>query len=170
MHFGDVHMYPARQIMNFILEQIETEERKQASKLLLNYDPVNNVPVGRVDTGDLNDWTMLKEMVKVQKYFRVYIFGLDSSKMPFIRLSLTPFYMYTYNNSLLQLINEVMKITRMKKSVSKTEYPAIGRILIKAPPSWLWFCSFHVLGGLDIDEIDCLEDSFDFIVLVTSPD
>lgn len=118
MHFGDVHMYPARQIMNFILEQIETEERKQASKLLLNYDPVNNVPVGRVDTGDLNDWTMLKEMVKVQKYFRVYIFGLDSSKMPFIRLSLTPFYMYTYNNSLLQLINEVMKITRMKKSVS----------------------------------------------------
>ena len=41
--------------MNFILEQIETEERKQASKLLLNYDPVNNVPVGRVDTGDLND-------------------------------------------------------------------------------------------------------------------
>ena len=28
--------------------------------------------------------------------------------------------------------------------------------------------SVHMLGGLDNDEMDCLEDSFDFIVLVTS--
>ena len=28
--------------------------------------------------------------------------------------------------------------------------------------------SVHILGGLDIDEMDCSEYSFDFIVLVTS--
>ena len=28
--------------------------------------------------------------------------------------------------------------------------------------------SVHILGGLDSNEMDCFEDSFDFIVLVTS--